>query len=120
MLGANIVRNPGIQLKANRVHKKGKVMSNEKTSKPTEQESVWAVYDSASGDILHIHQCITAAGRTPPNARELEETALRYATEAGHNYASATLAAAQVNSASLQSDRPYKIDISSKALVEKS
>ena len=76
------------------------------------------VYESRTGRILHIHQCVSAAGRAHPEDDELESSAFRYAAEAGHPDRS--LAVLHVNPQSLQSGRNYKVDVETRALVEAS
>ena len=77
-------------------------------------DKLCAVYDDASGEVLHLHRVTTLEGGHPPNDAEVEATALAHARlHAGIRKVGALI----VDPTSHQSGARHKIDRAARRLI---
>jgi hypothetical protein len=81
-----------------------------------EHESMVIVYDPATGEIKHTHRHSVSHGGQPPGEEALGAAALKFASQAGHDVAKASIL--HVDPRSLKPDAQYKVDTQKRVLVE--
>jgi hypothetical protein len=80
------------------------------------RERVTVVYNTETGDIRHVHQCVSSPQQDLPDEEEMEGDALRYAAEAGHDRPQ--LAVLHVDPARFKQNAAYKVDTRNRTLIE--
>jgi hypothetical protein len=81
-----------------------------------EQSSMVVLYDSDTGEIVHVHECVTVLGGTHPTQEALEEEAREQASRAGVETTNVSLLHVDPESVGA-ADTHYRVDTNKGALV---
>lgn len=84
-----------------------------------ESWSVVLLYDSASGDIVHVHESLTRKGGTHPDEQALERQAADLVTRHARQVDLKRLSFLHVDPQLLRKEVEYRVDPASRKLVER-
>jgi hypothetical protein len=80
-------------------------------------DSMVVIYDTGTGHILHIHQCVTIQGAEHPAPETLERDAFAQLS-AAQPQATMNVATLHINSGDIKAESLYKVDTVKRAMIE--